>query len=158
MSITKNLIKEEILPWFGFYGHVHLYEGKSTDHAPSKTPPTNIIQTDQFWYVVFHWETEGGLNHIMCGDWVCRVVLEQMGKGEFGGDEDFIIDTVPFKSYPTKDKADYYESKIQVAPHKVPAGVYRVVATLTLKGKKGVPAPVAAFADLGLVQFYQEAL
>ena len=87
----------------------------------------------------------------MCGKWTCRLYLEKMGGSEFSlpishaiGVEDFVA------------KPNYYSCAINVPPNVVPAGVYRVVATLTLKGETGVPAPLAAFADLGMVQFYDE--
>ncbi len=149
-QIKENLIKEEILPYFGFHGHVHLYEGPSTDDYP-EAPPVDIIQTDQSFHVRFHWRTKGNLNYIMCGKWVCRIYLEWMGGNEFTLDPSYAIAEEDFVACPSK-----YSCNINVPPHQVKPGVYRVVATLTLRGKKGVPAPVAAFADLGLVQFYED--
>ena len=148
--ITENLIKEEILPYFGFRGQVHLYEGPSTANAPAIPPATNI-QTDQSFHLRFNWKTQGNLNYIMCGEWTCRLYLERMGGGEFSLPVSHAIGVEEFVAKPNS-----YECKIDVPANVVPAGIYRVVATLTLKGDTGVPAPVAAFADLGLVQFYKE--
>jgi hypothetical protein len=39
----------------------------------------------------------------------------------------------------------------------VEEGVYRLLAIITLEGPSGAKAPVVAFADLGLIQFYQAA-
>ena len=47
---TENLIKEEILPYFGFRGHVHMYEGPSTENAPARPPATNIQRISLFIY------------------------------------------------------------------------------------------------------------
>ena len=147
---TENLIKEEILPYFGFRGHVHLFEGPSTDDYPAAAP-AEIIQTDQSFHLRFHWRTSGNLNYIMCGKWKCRIFLEKMGGDEFTlnpayalGEEDFVA------------KPNFYECRIDVPGNQVKPGVYRLVATLTLEGETGVPAPVAAFADMGLVQFYSD--
>ena len=148
--ITENLIKEEILPYFGFRGHVHLYEGPSTDDYPA-APPTNIIQTDQPFSVIFHWRTVGLLNYVMCGKWKCQILFERMGEQEFGLPQQYSVSTEKFKSKPHS-----YECRIDVPAGLVPAGVYRIVGLLTLEGPTGVPAPSAAFADLGLVQFYQD--
>ncbi len=147
---TENLIKEEILPYFGFRGNVHLYEGPSTDDFPA-APPVDIIQTDQSFHVLFRWNTKGNLNYIMCGKWKCRIFLELMGGKEFTLDPAYAIGETDFVASPSK-----YSCRINVPGGQVKAGVYRVVATLTLEGETGVPAPVAAFADLGLVQFYED--
>ncbi|MFK7847336.1 MAG: hypothetical protein AB8G77_18720 [Rhodothermales bacterium] len=148
--LTENLIKEEILPYFGFRGHVHLFEGPSTDDYPAAAP-VDIIQTDQSFHVRFHWRTTGNLNYIMCGKWKCQIYLEKMGGDEFTLNPAHAIGTEEFVAQPKN-----YNCKIDVPALQVKPGVYRLVATLTLIGDTGVPAPVAAFADLGLIQFYSD--
>ncbi len=149
-SRKVELISEEFLPYFGFRGHVHLIEGPSTDDYPAGNP-IDLIQTDQSFKLVFHWETKGKLNHIICGKWKLELLLEQMGKKEFYLDPSLAVETVHFVSKPTS-----YDGVIEIPPHTVEPGVYRIVATLRMVGQSGVPAPLAAFADLGLVDFYSD--
>ena len=147
---TQNLIKEDILPFFGFTGIVQMFEGPSTANAPALSPATNI-QTDQSCHLRFRWATQGTLNYVMSGTWKVQVFLERMGGAEFSLPLAHSVNTEPFVAQPQP-----YVCDIDIPGNTVPAGVYRIVATLTLKGDTGVPAPLAAFADLGIVQFYKE--
>lgn len=149
MSKRENLKFEETLPYFGIKGHVGLYEGRDTnDFWPNRANCHNI-QTDQFWFVGFRFQTRGELNHLMAGNFCLTVYLEQMGKGEFCLENN--VKVVPFRSCP-----ETYTEYLAFKPGDVEPGVYKVVATLTYKGPKGVPGPIAAFAELGMVQFYEE--
>ena len=143
-----NLVKEEILPFFGFSGNVELFEGPSTAGAPAAPPATNI-QTDQPCFLRYKITTTGILNYVMAGTWEAQVYLEEMGGGEFTLPNS--TNTEPFVAQPQD-----YQFSVDIPANTVPAGVYRVVARLTMKGDTGVPAPIAAFADLGIVQFYKE--
>lgn len=150
MSHTDNLVIEEVLPFFGLRGHCHFYEGSSTENWRTDSP-TNIIQVDQPWYILYHFRTTGLLNHLMAGTWHFRLFMEQMGGGEFTLDPAYAIDQMNFVSKPN----EYYKWAI-VPPKNIPEGVYKAVASVTFKGPLGVPGPIAAFADIGLVQFYKE--
>jgi len=150
MAITENLVHEETLPLFGFRGHCHCFEGPSTQDFAAGAP-TNIIQSDQPWSVVFHFSTQGLNNHIMAGKWQVQVLLEQMGGKEITLDPSFSQTEIDFISRPSS-----YSATLQIPQNKIPPGVYRVVGVLTFKGPLGVPGPIAAFADMGLVQFYKE--
>lgn len=145
-----NLVKEDILPFFGFTGQVRMFEGPSTGNSPA-LPPASNIQTDQSCHLRFRWTTQGTLNYVMSGTWKVQVFLEKMGGGEFTLAPTHAVNTESFVAQPQS-----YVCDIDIPGNVIPAGVYRVVATLTLKGDTGVPAPLAAFADLGIVQFYKE--
>lgn len=149
-SKTVNLISEELLPYFGFRGHVHLIEGPSTDDFPASSP-IDLIQTDQPFRLVYHWQTRGKLNHIMCGKWQLRLYLEKMGGDEFTLNPSIAIEEVNFVSRP-----ENYSGTISVPANTVEPGVYRLVGSLRLLGQTGVPAPLGAFADLGLINFYED--
>lgn len=151
-KFKENLVmqSEETLTNFQFKGHCHFFEGRSTENFDDRSP-TNIIQTDQPWCVLYHFEAKGLLNHLMCGKWRLELLLEKMGGQEFDLPESLRIHELDFASQP-----DDYVYVQEIPPKCVPAGVYRAVATVTFRGPKNVPGPIAAFADIGLVQFYEE--
>jgi len=142
-----NIISEELLPLFGFSGTVDISESSPVD------PPSNIIRTSESWFVRFNWTTSGLLNHVMCGTWKLQVLMERMGGQEFnlnGG-----IVTEAFVSAPHN-----YSKTITFPPSTspVPAGLYRVTVIITMTGAGGQPGPIAGYADLGLVQFYDSVI
>jgi hypothetical protein len=53
----------------------------ATVYEVGGTGPTNIIRTDQDWYVDVEWEITGHLIHHLCGTWHVSVVLESIGPG-----------------------------------------------------------------------------
>lgn len=87
----------------------------------------------------------------MAGTWHLQLFLEKMGGEEFTLNPAYAIDQINFVSRPH----EYYRWAI-IPAGQVPPGVYRAVASVTFKGPLGVPEPIAAFADIGLVQFYEE--
>ncbi|MBL7792756.1 MAG: hypothetical protein JNK77_10560 [Saprospiraceae bacterium] len=121
--------------------------------APGPFDPTEtnrFIQTDQSSIVNLKWTVKGGLALLMSGTWRCKVVLEKMGGGEFA--QDYKAAT-PFVAALSND----YAVKVNIPANEVEEGVYRLLAIITLEGPGGAKAPVVAFADLGLIQFYQAA-
>lgn len=150
MARVDNLTSEETITNFSLNGHCHFYEGASTE-TWSASSPANIIQTDQPWYVLYHFQTQGLLNHIMAGEWNFELFLEQMGGGEFDLNPSYAKDQMAFVSKP-----HLYTKWAVIPPKEVPAGVYKAVGSVTFKGPLGVPGPIAMFADIGLIQFYDE--
>jgi hypothetical protein len=149
--IKCNMHVEELLPWFGWTASASVYEGKEPQE-PYVTSPTSIIQTHQPWCVCFDWKTWGSLTYNQCGKWVLEVLLEQMGKAEFS-----LSDV-----YPAANTSVAYQSKpytyhhcIEFPPNIVPAGVYRLVVTISMISPSGRPCPIAAFGDCGLLRFYE---
>ncbi len=139
---------EEVFDRFTINGWVGMWEGPSTEDWPEKTPPSDIIQLDQSWNVWFWFRTTGDLCNIMCGKWKLQVLLEKMGGGETDFSPTEVVDCVC--------GPNTYVKNIHIPPRKVDEGVYRVIATVRLHGPGGRPGPVAAFVDLGLVQFYED--
>jgi hypothetical protein len=138
---------EELLPAFALTGTCEVIEA-----GPTGGTPTNIIRTDQAWSVKFDWATTGPLNFLLSGTWQLRVYLEQMGGGEFDLPPAIANATKPFVSAPNS-----YSHMITVPANIVPAGIYRLVAAVTIVGPTGMPGPIAGFGEAGLIQFFQSA-
>ncbi len=148
--LSENLTYEEMLPHFEIRGSVYVFEGASTANWEASSP-TTIIQTDQPWYVLYYFRTNGLMNHIMDGTWKFELFLEKMGQAEFSLPQQYRIKEIPFVSRPHT----YLDFSI-IPKDQVPTGVYKLVIASTFKGPAGVPGPIAAFADIGLIQFYHE--
>lgn len=121
--------------------------------APGPFDPTQtnrFIQTDQSSTIKLGWTVQGGLALLMSGTWKCKVILEKMGGGESANE--FSANT-PFVSALSHD----YKVAINIPANSVEEGVYRLLAVVNLVGPSGANAPVVAFADLGLIQFYKSA-
>ncbi|RMG27420.1 MAG: hypothetical protein D6730_07240 [Bacteroidetes bacterium] len=153
-SIVSNLTFEELLPFFQIQGGatVCLTEnlaapGPGTGFPPAT--PTNIIKTSQGWSVAFQWETLGALTNLMAGQFQLNLFLEEMGSGEYALPAAFSTATVNFVSAP-----NVYNQVMNIPANQVPAGVYKLVVSLTFKGPLGVPGPIAAFSEVGMIQFY----
>lgn len=136
---------EELLPFFSLKGTCEVFE-----NTPPGSTPTQIIRTDQSWGVRFKWETCGALNHIMCGKWQLRILLEEMGCGESCVPDPYSKAEVPFVCGP-----HCYEHTITVPARQVKAGVYKIVATITMVGPCGVPGPIAGFCEGQMLQFFE---
>lgn len=124
--------------------------------APGPFDPTDsnmVAQTDQELHVRLKWRVTGGLALIMSGKWECAIYLEQMGSGEYPGG--------PFtKSVPFVAAADNtYDVKMDIPANIIPAGVYKVVVAVTLRGPAPANAalPVAAFAEVSPLFMYDAA-
>ena len=148
--MTENLIFEEVVPFFKIKGHCHTWEGMSTQEWPAKAPD-QIIQLDQNWFWAVHFKQTGPLTYLMGGTWRAELFLEQMGGGEFSMPISERRIEFPFKA----EEGWNYKTK-QIGPRIVPAGVYRAVVSLTFRGLTGRPGPIAAFADMGMLQFYED--
>lgn len=136
---------EELLPFFGLKGDAFVSES-----APINGP-RNIVRTSESWFVKFDWTTTGPLNYIMCGKWHLKVLLEEMGVGEY--DLKNKEAEVSLESKPNS-----YTETLTFPPHSVPPGLFRVTVIITMNGPGGAPGPIAGFEDLGLVQFYDSVI
>lgn len=119
--------------------------------APFDPSLTNrLIQTDQGVTVKLKWTVTGGLAVLIAGKWSYKVIFEKMGGDEFPGE---FSGTTPFVAALTNT----YNVSVAVPANQLTEGVYRVIAIVNLEGPApaNVKAPVAAFADLGLIQVYQ---
>jgi hypothetical protein len=141
---TKCFKFEELLPYFDLSGTCEVFE-----QTPPGGAPTQIIRTDQAWGVEFKWDTSGPLNYVMCGKWILRVLLEEMGCGEFCLEEGLSKAEVDFVCGP-----HHYEYKFNIPAGKVRPGVYKLVATITMVGPCNIPGPIAGFCEGKMLQFY----
>ena len=55
---------------------------KATVYEVGGSTPTNIIRTDQDWYVEVEWGITGHLVRHFCGNWHVSVALESIGPGK----------------------------------------------------------------------------
>ncbi|HGY54842.1 MAG TPA: hypothetical protein ENK44_03990 [Caldithrix abyssi] len=148
-----TMVHEDILPFFGVNCQCELEERSLPQPLPGLPTttgwaPTNIIQTGQNWRVQFDWNTIGPLNYYMAGTWHLRVYLEKMGGGEFTLPS--ANKTVNFVSAPHHYSNEY----IEIPGGTVPAGIYKLVTAITMKGPGGIPGPIAMFGEGPMVQFY----
>ncbi len=120
--------------------------------SPVITSPPISIQLDQNSRVEFKWKQTGVLSTMLMGIWRCDVFFEQMGPGEgpaiAGATFAFV-------------QVDGHEYTVfaNIPAGSVPVGVYRVTSRLMLLpnssgGNPNALSPIAAFQDLGLVQYH----
>ncbi|MEM7119289.1 MAG: hypothetical protein AAF614_43140 [Chloroflexota bacterium] len=116
-------------------------------------PPGNIVRADNNWAVQFDWSLKGALASCICGDWCLYVRLESIGTGP-----EYSLGEVRIPLDPCGD--GHYSHKFEVAAGTISSEgcgpVYKAVATLTYITPCDRPGPIAGFADLGLVQFYED--
>jgi hypothetical protein len=113
-------------------------------------PPTNIIRTDKAWGVRFNWELLGDLCCMIFGKWTISVYLEEMGVGEY--DLKNNEKTFDFKPYPHV----YGPIEMKWAAGEVPAGTYRLVATIGVMAADGVtPGPFGGFVSGPMLRFFK---
>lgn len=115
------------------------------------TPPTSI-QLDQNSRVEFNWSQVGILSTMLTGIWRCDVFLEQMGPGEGPAITGSTTAFVPVSG-------NNYTVFCNIPAGSVPIGLYRVTSRLMLLpnssgGNPNALSPIAAFEDLGLVQYH----
>jgi len=149
MSITAQLAFENAFPPQPF-----LVDGEAT-LIDSGGSPTSIIQADDDWSIQFKWTQRGALTQFMSNsnEWHLQVLLEEMGQGELDLN-DAGTATVAFVNQDPHE----YEASISIPGGSVGPGVYRIVVCLTFTAQGGRPAAeIAAFAEFGLVKFYQAA-
>ena len=142
---------EEILPWFAVNGTVDLTQQPSTGGFPAPVANNRIIQVDQPCDIRFKWSASGILTPFLNGNWHCKIYLEQMGKGEFELPGTLGKQTVAY----APSNPSPYDVTMNIPANTVSEGVYRVVCTLTFTAPNGTPGPIAAFSELGLIQFYK---
>ena len=112
--------------------------------APAPFDPTVsnfIVQTDQRLRV-----------NLTC-KWFCNVYLEEMGAGEYAGGP-FSANVNVVNAFNHK-----YQLDVNIPANVIPAGLYRIVVAVTIKGGNPAvtPLPIAAFSDIGIVQVFEAA-
>lgn len=111
----------------------------------------SLIQVEQGVNFYFKWCVDGCLVPLLkCTHWVIQVYFERWG------DREFNIGTAGIKKVKFKPEEGYvYDEVISLGPDTIPEGVYDIVAVLRLYDYRDNPVPVAGFAELGKIQFYE---
>jgi len=109
-----------------------------------------MIQFDQYWGVIFNWRVDGLFARLLdCGLWKCKVLFEQMGGGETSFNPEAITQDQGCPGYE-------YKAEIEIPPHSLKPGVYRVICCLQYCFENKQPGPIAGFHDLGLVKVFHD--
>jgi hypothetical protein len=120
--------------------------------------PTTLIRRNQAWRVDFDWKSQGPDNHIIAGTWDLKIYLERMGGAEFNFPNPAGINSgTASEPVVSLVSASEYSKYIDVSAFVVPAGLYKLVASITHRGPLGAPSRVAGFAEGPLLQFYDVA-
>ncbi|MCB0635190.1 MAG: hypothetical protein KDC54_01155 [Lewinella sp.] len=118
--------------------------------GPFHPAPSNyIVQTDQPIHVHTQWNVKGALASILGGEWRVAVYFEKYGGGEANPGE-YMGKTAHIQSL-----NHTYNMTITVPANDLKPGLYNVAIAITFFSDAGVPLPVAGFADLGMVQYYE---
>lgn len=153
-------------PWFNFSGAAGLtqIEGPSTSGPPSvaNLDVQRILQTDQYCFFQFQWSISGlilpSLNPN--NQWDIQIYFEQLGGGEINLgpyshlDKDMSI--VNNSAIPLTTAGTTYTQYLMFPPGVIPEGIYDVVGVIRMVTPSHQPLWVAAFAELGKVQFYKD--
>lgn len=138
-----KLIFEELMPAFQIVGDLKCFLKERPMEGQSV-----IIQKDNEFDVIFEWKQKGWLGMFLDGNWKCQVFFEAMGEKE----ESYA--PVGMTAFVQKEEVDY-KLVVTVPARTLDAGIYRVVGRILFNNKLNEPAPIAAFADLGLIQIYE---
>lgn len=120
--------------------------------VPSPAGDPNVIKTSQGFHLHYDWTQEGALFKLAFpATWELKIMFEKMGSGEGPGE---ITTNVPYQTNNDagKTKRNYHDHLVVSAAQAPPAGVYRIVAQLSLIS--GGTVISTGFEDLGIKQFY----
>lgn len=129
---------------------------------------SRLIQTDQVIEFRFAWDVTGIFAHALNQNflWEIELFLEQYGPGEFVFPPNVGKTTLAYGSgTPALGNVVSFpgtgaptSTTISIPAGTIPAGVYDVVAVirLTHPAPASTPCFLAAFAEYGKIQFYQE--
>lgn len=171
LQIYQNFLNMALVPFlaeqvisrdpaiFSFNGGATLTRTElgSTSGWPADLSVERIVQTDQAVNFGFKWSVSGILLPFInpSSKWHIQIYFEQLGGGE-----------ISLGSYSVRDVAfgphthgtRTYSEVLTFPPGVIPEGLYEVVAVIRLMDTAHHPGPVAAFAEMGKVQFYNDSL
>ncbi len=115
------------------------------------TPSNQIAQTDQTIHVHTQWTVSGGLAPLIDGTWKVDVYVEKYGTAEAPGTGVFsaIVKNLPFAGF-----SKTFNRTVSIPAGSLDAGLYKVALAITFVGPAGQPLPVAGFAEMGMIQYY----
>jgi hypothetical protein len=132
---------------------------------PSGNVPTNVIRITDVWRVDCSWYIDGLLASSLGGQWRLQVVLEGLGSALEG--ETVVTAPPPIANWPTAPNLDGrtgpgnpYTHSFSFGPGVPglggqPSVLGNVGVALTYIDAANTPGPIAAFVDLGVVQFFE---
>ena len=176
MSLTANLISEfsqpGVLDISGAAKFGYASEQNSLNLGmpmpPADLVQSKLIQVDQQVDIYFQWQVKGTVAHALnpAFRWEIELFFERYGGLEFSlpnpkitlvyGNGNLVVpDEVNF---PGTGPGGLSATTISIPPNTVPAGVYDVVAVIRMLHQAGdnTPCFLAAFAEFGKINFYQE--
>lgn len=113
--------------------------------------PITIIRTNQRWDVQIEWQTSGFIKSWVAGNWHLTVYLESMGPG----DDHALVDpneaVIPLLPPPTDHLYKYHPD---FNAGVVPAGVYKLILTITYTDPAGNPGEMAGYWEGPIIQFH----
>jgi hypothetical protein len=117
--------------------------------------PTNVIRTNQDWYIDIHWELKGPVVPMICGKWCIHLYMESIGPAPELKLTDYNSPAyLPLD--PCGDGKYYYRLDVKkgtvTAEHC--STPYKLVVAITYHNVCGKPGPIAGFVELPIVQFF----
>jgi hypothetical protein len=116
----------------------------------ASTPTTNIVYSEETYYVKLDWKLEGLLAHHFCGVWQVKVDLESIGTADEYTSELYKIDMDPCQK-------EGYSHTFEITPdtvHPAEGGtVYLVAVTLSSLDPCGQPGHIWAYGTGVSVMF-----
>lgn len=137
-----RLVFEELFPMFKIEGDAIVYDGET----PFKGK-YHILKEGQKYWVKFRWTQLGDMCYALAGKWKVNLFFEEMGYKEEVVQPEAILD---FKMEP--DIVN--EVQLEVDTNALGSGIYKVVGRILFENPFGVPMPIAAFGDLGMIEIY----
>jgi hypothetical protein len=143
--------------------------------SPPKAASNMVIRTDRAWEIEVNWEVHGSLldnptssSFPFTGEWLVKAFLESIGPGgeyELPRSGGVASGGVKVNVNTATGKSRNYKATIEV-PAKldtsgnvnkdsIPAGIYKLVVTVTNESSPGVPGPIAGFYESGMLQIYE---
>jgi hypothetical protein len=141
---------------FRFKGQtiVTVQELPTTGPWPANLTDNKLIQCEQATRFGFQWSVEGVLVPLLsnANKWKVQLFFEKWGEKEFnlGANGTASVNFVPVSG-------NVYNVVITLPANSIPEGVYDVVAILRLYDQRNQPIPVAGFAELGKIEYYEAA-
>ncbi len=122
-----------------------------------------LIKCDQPVEVKFDWTVSGIFAHAMDPNsgWKIELFLEKYGPGEFAfpagvGDKTVKYNTGTVSGGGLTAQVSFTGVTIAIPANTVGEGIYDVVAAIRYLHPDGTPCFLAAFAEFGKIDFYQE--
>ncbi|MCW5922495.1 MAG: hypothetical protein KIS77_09130 [Saprospiraceae bacterium] len=141
---------------FRFTGQsvVTIQELPTTGPWPANLIDNKLIQCEQPVRFGFQWTVSGVLVPLLSNSnrWKVQLHFEKWGPLEFdlGANGTTYVNFVPVSGHT-------YNVVITLPANSIPEGVFEVVAILRLYDQRNQPIPVAGFAELGKIEFYEAA-